>query len=153
MAYITLLNNFGKLILNLINVRCYLNRRSAIAVHGISGRHFSFDFSPHYLAAYCKQPSVSLYRDYKCEVIGLIQVMREHFAALTDPLLLQLQVKLLMDEARTIAFLLILQILGFLRDAPRMDSIKKVDEDLGSVCLLVQNELVHKVKPPKKGFP
>jgi len=62
-------------------------------------------------------------------------------------------VKLLMDEASTIAFLLILQILGFLRDAPRMDSIKKVDENLCSVCLLVQNELVHKVKPPKKGFP
>jgi hypothetical protein len=94
-----------------------------------------------------------LYRDYKCEVIGLIQVVREHFATLTDPLLFQLQVKLLVYEASTIAFLLIFQILGFLRDTPRMDSIKEVDEDLGSVCLLVQNELVHKVKPPKKGFP
>jgi hypothetical protein len=153
MAYITLLNNFCKLILNLIDVRSYLNRRSTMTVSRISGRHLSFHFRTHYLATYGKQPSFSLYRNDKCEIIGLVQVIREHFAALTHPFLFQLQVKLLVNEARTVAFLLILQIFVVLRDAPRMDSIEQVDEDLSCICFLIQNELVHEVKPLKQSFP
>jgi hypothetical protein len=57
-----------------------------------------------------------------------------------------------MNEACLIAFPLILQNFGVIRNASRMDSIEEVNEDLSSVSLLVQNELVHQVKPLKQCF-
>jgi hypothetical protein len=90
--------------------------------------------------------------DDECEIIGLVQVIGEHLPTLTDPFLFQLQVKLLMNKACLITFPLILQNFGVIRNASRMDSIEEVYEDLGSVSLLVQNELVHQVKPLKECF-
>ncbi len=110
------------------------------------------DFRTHYLAIYCKQSSFPLNRDDECEIIGLVQVIREHLATLTHPFLFQLQVKLLMNKACLITFPLICQIFGVIRNATRVDSIEEVYENLGSVSLLVQNELVHQVKPLKQCF-
>lgn len=151
MAYIALLNNFCELILNFIDVGDYFIGRFTITVWK-PGWHLFLDFRTHYLAIYCKQSSIPLNRDYKCEIIGLIQVIREHLSTFTHPFLFQLQVKLLMNEACAITFSLILQNFGVIRNASRMDSIEEVYEDLGSVSLLVQYELVHQVKPLKKCF-
>ena len=146
MPYIALLDNLRELILNLIDVCGYLNCSSITVFR----RHLFFDFRTHYLATYGKHSSFPLNRDDESEVIGLVQVIREHFSTLTHPFLLQLQVKLLMNEARTITFLLVLQNFGVLWNASRMNSIEKVNEDLGSVGLLVENELVHEIKPLKQ---
>lgn len=146
MPYIALLDNLRELILNLIDVCGYLNCSSITVFR----RHLFFDFRTHYLATNGKHSSFPLNRDDESEVIGLVQVIREHFSTLTHPFLLQLQVKLLMNEARTITFLLVLQNFGVIWNASRMNSIEKVNENLGSVGLLVENELVHEIKPLKQ---